>query len=59
MGIPLSIRYYCLQHGGQVGDVIGVTVVQGSHGHAKYMEWVISPTGVIQRWLMPVTMPMG
>lgn len=59
MSIPLDVRYYCLQHGGKVGDVIGVTTVTGAYGRTKYMEWVMTPRGVLQRWLMPIDMPMG
>ena len=54
----LNVRYYCLQHGGNVGDVIAVTVFTGDHGSVKYGEWVVGPKAVFQRWLYPVTMSM-
>jgi hypothetical protein len=40
------------------GDVVGVTVVRDGD-RMRVQEWVLTPTGVLKRWLLPPGMVAG
>ncbi len=47
-----AIRHYWLLPGKVPGDVVGATVVL-EDGRMRVQEWVLTPTGVLKRWLLP------
>ena len=49
------VRQFWLLPGKAPGDVVGATVISGD-GVFKVQEWVMTPRGVLQRWLLPVGM---
>lgn len=52
----ITVRHHWLLPGKVPGDVVGVTVMSGD-GVFKVQEWVLTPRGVLQRWLLPSWMP--
>ena len=50
------IRHFWLLPGEVPGDVVGATVVLAPDGRMKVQEWVLTPKGVLKRWLLPAGM---
>ena len=51
----IAVQHYWLLPGQVPGDVVGAMVVSGD-GVFKVQEWVLTPQGVLKRWLLPVGM---
>lgn len=48
----ITVRQFWLLPGQRPGDVVGATVISGD-GTFRVQEWVMTPKGVLMRWLLP------
>ncbi len=48
----ITVRQFWLLPGQRSGDVVGATVISGDEAF-RVQEWVLTPRGVLKRWLLP------